>query len=176
MKLNQREKNLWLIVGIAVCAMLIFNFSYRYLDRLQISGVNASELEETRRLLRSGRNIIARRQAAEKALIELQDRFLDISQPETAKIQLLKEVETLINRVGLPVEQKNLLQLEPNIIGVAIEGNTETATLIKFLHASATTRLGLNLKRVQIHTNEKTKQLKYQIILQLLLVEKKVDQ
>lgn len=176
MKLNKRERILWLIVGVSVCAMLIFNFIYRNLDHLQISRVDASELEETRRLLRSGQNIIARRQAAEKALVKLQDRFLDISQPETAKIQLLKEVEALINRVGLPVEQKNLLQLEPGIIGVAIEGNTEPATLIRFLHASSTTHLGLSLKRFQTHTNEKTKQLKYQIILQLLLVEKKADQ
>lgn len=176
MKLTKRERTLWLIVGITVCAMLAFNFIYRNLDRLQGSGVDASGLEETRRLLRSGRNIVARRQAAEKALVKLQARFLDTSNPDTAKIQLLKEVETLIKQVGLPVEQKNLLQLEPNIIGVAIEGNAEPATLIRFLHASATSRWGLNLKRLQTHTNEKTKQLKYQIILQLLLVEKKADQ
>jgi hypothetical protein len=176
MKLNKRERTLWLIVGVSVCGMLAFNFVYRNLDRLQVSGVDVSELEETRRLLRSGRNIAARRQAAEKALIKLEKRFLDTSNPDTAKIQLLKEVETLIARAGLPVEQKNLLQLEPNIIGVAIEGNAEPAVLIRFLHASATTRMGLSVKRLQTHANEKTKQLKYQIILQLLLVEKKADQ
>lgn len=175
MKLTQRERTLWLIVGIAVCGMFAFNIIYRNLDRLNTPGVKASELEETRRLLRSGQNITARREAADKALAKLQGRFLNASDPETAKIQLLKEVETIINMVGLPVEQKNLLQLEQNVIGVAIEGNTDPAVLISFLHASATARLGLNLKRLQAHVNEKNKQLKFQIILQSLLVEKKAD-
>ncbi len=176
MKLNKREQIICLAVGIAVGGMLIFNIIYRNLDRLQTTGINAADLEETRRLLRSERNIMARRQAADKALITLQGRFLDATDPEKAKIELLKEVETLINTVGLTVEQKNLIQLEPNIIGVAIEGNSEPAVLIRFLHATTVTRLGLNIKRFQAHVNEKTKQLKYQIILDLLLVEKKVDQ
>lgn len=175
-KLTKREKVICLIVVIAVGVMLAFNIIYQNLDRLKTVAVDTSDLEETRRLLRSEQNIIARQKAASVALTTTQLRFLDASDPESAKIELLKEVETLTNTVGLTVEQKNLLQLEKNIIGVALEGTAEPAKLISFLHASATARLGLNLKRLQAHANQKTKQLKYQIILQLLLVDKKANQ
>lgn len=176
MKLNQREKVLCLIVGTAVLAMIAFNVIYNNLDSLSAPAVDSSNLEETRRLLRSERNILARRQAAGTALTAARARFLDAADPESAKIELLKEVETLTGTVGLTVEQKNLLQLDQNIIAVALEGNAEPAKLIRFLHATATARLGLNVKRLQVHANAKTKDLKYQIILQLLLVEKKAGQ
>lgn len=173
MKLNQREKRLCLIVGIAILGMIVFNVIYKNFDSLSESAVDSSNLAETRRLLRSERNILARQKAATAALSAAQARFLDAADPESAKIELLKEVETLTGKVGLAVEQKNLLQLEPNIIGVTLEGRTEPAKLIGFLHAAATARLALNVKRLQVHANEKTKDLRYQIILQLMLVEKK---
>lgn len=176
MKLNKREKTIWLVVGIAVFVMFVFNIFYNNIDRFKATAVDASELEETRHLLRSERNIIARQQAAGTALANIQERFLDASNLELAKIELLKEVETLTSQVGLAVEQKNLLQLEPDVIGVSLEGSAEPATLVRFLHAAATARLGLDVKRLQAHTNEKTKEIKYQIILQLLLVEKKENQ
>lgn len=176
MKLTKREKNLWLIVGTAVLAMLVFNFVYNNLDRFKGITVDASDLGETRRLLRSERNIIARQGAVNTALADLEKGFLSASDPESAKIALLQEVESLAGAIGLAVDQKNLLQLEKDVIGVSIEGNTEPATLIRFLHGAATVRLGLDVRRLQVHANEKTKQLKYQIILQLLLVEKKADQ
>jgi len=176
MKLTKREKTIWLVVGIAVLIMLGFNIFYNNLDRFKAVAVDASALEETRHLLRSERNIIARRRAADAALTKLQERFLDLSDPESAKIELLKEVETLTGKVGLAVEQKNLLQLEPDVIGVALEGSAKPDVLVRFLHAAAIARLGLDVKRLQLHTNEKTKELKYQIILQLLLVEKKAGQ
>lgn len=175
MKLTKREKTIWLTVGIAVFAMLVFNIFYNNLDRFQGVAVDTSDLEETRRLLRSEQNIIARRQAASAALVETQGRFVDASDPESAKIEMLKEVERLTGMIGLAVEQKNLLQLKEDIVGVSLEGTTEPATLTRFLHAAATARLGLDVKRLQLHSNQKTKQLKYQIILQLLLVEKKAD-
>ena len=99
--------------------------------------------------------------------------FLDASNPETAKIQLLQEVEKLAAALSLAVDQKNLLQLGEDLIGVALEGSTDPATLIRFLHGAATNRLGMNLKRLQIHANQKTEELKYQVIIQLMLVDKK---
>ncbi len=176
MKLSKREKNLWLIVGTAVLGMLVFNLVYNNLDRFNGVNVDASELGETRRLLRSERNIMARQQAINAALADMEKGFLASSDPESAKIALLQEVERLTGAHGLAVDQKNLLQLEKDVIGVALEGNTEPETLIRFLHAAATTRMGLDVKRLQAHANQKTKQVKYQIILQLLLVEKKADQ
>lgn len=173
MKLNRREKVLCLIVGIAVLAMIGFNVIYNNLNSLSASIVDSSSLEETRRLLRSERNIFARQKTAGEALTAARTRFLDRADPESAKIKLLKEVETLTERVGLSVEQKNLLQLERDIIGVTLEGKAEPDKLIRFLHAAATARLALNVKRLQVHANVKTKDLRYQIILQLMLVEEK---
>ncbi len=176
MKLTSREKVLWLAVGAAVFGMFVFNVFYTNIDRLKTVAVDASELVETRHLLRSERNIIARQEAASAALTKIQGFFLDASDPESAKIELLKEVENLTGAIGLAVDQKNLLQLEPDVIGVALEGSAEPATLVRFLHALATARLGLDVKRLQLNVNEKTKELKYQIILQLLLVKKKAGQ
>ncbi|NLY74813.1 MAG: hypothetical protein GX075_05880 [Firmicutes bacterium] len=176
MKLTKREKILWSIVGVAVLAMLIFNLIYSQIDRATTIGVNRADVEETRRLLRSEQNIVARQKAASEALAKAQKRFLDETDPEAAKIELLREVENIAGEIGLAVEQKNLLQLEKDIIGVALEGTTEPAALTRFLHTAATSRLALNVKRLQLHTNQKTKQIRYQIILQLLLVEKKAEQ
>lgn len=175
MKVSKRERNLLIMVGIAVLAMVGFNFYYNYnnSDSLKTSAVDAGDLEEARRLLRSERNLIARQEAVTEALAEIERSFLDVSNPEAAKIEFLQEVENLAGAIGLAVDQKNLLQLEQDVIGVALEGSTDPATLIKFLHGAATNRLGMNLKRLQIHANQKTKDLKYQLIIQLLLVDKK---
>lgn len=173
MKVSKRERNLLIMVGIAVLAMAGFNFYYNNSDSLKTGAVDAGDLEETRRLLRAERNLIARQEAVTEALAEIERSFLDASNPEAAKIEFLQEVEKLAGAVGLAVDQKNLLQLEQDVIGVALDGSTDPATLIKFLHGAATNRLGMNLKRLQIHANQKTKDLKYQLIIQLLLVDKK---
>lgn len=173
MKVSKRERNLLIMVGIAVLAMVGFNFYYNNSDSFKTGAVDAGDLEETRRLLRSEHNLIARQKAVTEALAEIERSFLDVSNPEAAKIEFLQEVEKLAGAIGLAVDQKNLLQLEQDVIGVALEGSTDPATLIKFLHGAATNRLGMNLKRLQIHANQKTKDLKYQLIIQLLLVDKK---
>lgn len=173
MKVSKREKNLLIMVGIAVLAMAGFNFYYNNSDSFKTDAVDAGDLEETRRLLRAERNLIARQKAVTEALAEVERGFLDVSNPEAAKIEFLQEVEKLAGAIGLAVDQKNLLQLEQDVIGVTLEGSTDPATLIKFLHGAATNRLGMNLKRLQIHANQKTKDLKYQLIIQLLLVDKK---
>lgn len=176
MKVSKREQNLLIMVGIAVLAMAGFNFYYNNSDSFQTSAVDAGDMEETRRLLRSEQNLITRQRAVTEALAEMERGFLDASNPEAAKIEFLQEVERLAGAIGLAVDQKNLLQLEQDVIGVALEGSTDPATLIKFLHGAATNRLGMNLKRLQIHANQKTKDLKYQLIIQLLLVDKKAGQ
>lgn len=176
MKVSKREKNLLIIVAISVLAMAGFNFYYNRSDSLPTETVDANSLEETRRLLRAEGNLIARQKAVTEALADLEKGFLDISNPEAAKIELLQEVERITGAVGLAVDQKNLLQLEKEVIGVTLEGSAKPDTLIRFLHATATNRLGLNLKRLQIYTNQKNKELKYQVIIQLLLVDKKADQ
>ncbi len=176
MKVSKREQNLLLVVGIAVLAMIGFNFYYNNSGSLKTAAVDAGDLEETRRLLRSERNLIARQKAVTEGLAEMERGFLDAFNKETAKIELLQEVEKLAGTIGLAVDQKNLLQLEEDIVGVALEGSAEPATLIKFLHGAATNRLGMNLKRLQIHANQKTEELKYQVIIQLMLVDKKAGQ
>lgn len=176
MKVSKREQNLLIIVGIAVLAMVGFNFYYNNSDSFKTNAVDAGDLEETRRLLRMERNLNARQKAATEALAQMERGFLDASNPESAKIELLQEVERLAGVIGLAVDQKNLLQLGEDLIGVALEGSTDPATLIRFLHGAATNRLGMNLKRLQIHANQKTKDLKYQVIIQLMLVDKKAGQ
>ncbi|HOJ78937.1 MAG TPA: hypothetical protein PLZ08_00530 [Bacillota bacterium] len=167
MKLTQREKGLWGFVIVAILVMFIFNFVYKRLNLNQ--EIDRTELEETRRILRSELNIKARSRAVSERLKSLKAKFLTLTTDE-AGLVLLEEIEALAVKKGLSVSQKSLLQLSEGVIAVSLEGETDSKSLFSFLHQIANARLGLNVKRLRMHANPVTKTIQYQLIISTLLL------
>jgi|GEM_PF-759952 len=163
MRLTRRERNVWLFVGLAVLFMLGYNF-FAQMNLTEVQPTVEVSLSEARRLLAAETNIETRYQAVQGRLRQLQGRFLKSTRPEDQRIELLEAVEAVIAKSGLSVERKNVIDFRDGVLGVSLEGTATAETVISFMHQTASSPLGLRLKRVQLMANPELKTLKYQLI------------
>jgi len=163
MKLTRREQSLWLIVSLSVIFMLGYNF-WSNMIQMESRYPAPVSLSEARRLLASETNLKNRHQAIKDRLQQLKGRFLKSTRPEEQRIELLEAVEAVIAKSGLSVERKNVIDFRDGVLGVSLEGTATAETVISFMHQTASSPLGLRLKRVQLMANPELKTLKYQLI------------
>lgn len=164
MKVSPRERNLWLIVLAAVVVIGVCRFEFKSAAAIRDGNNSALSLNEAYRLLQSGPNIIARHRATQSYLQALEERLLGSFDSQETQLALLDSVEDLANASGLQVEQKNLVNLPNGLLGVLLEGTTSAEAFFRMLQLVATDPAGLNIKRLQVHSNQATRGLKYQII------------
>lgn len=172
MKLTKREKTLWALVGIVGLLWLGYQLIGRYQEHPDREAVNGAALTEAYHTIRSEANIDARFLATNQHLKKMKERFLNIVKLDKAQIVLLKEVEKLTYQANLGVGQKNLIRESNQVIAVSLEGTAKSEEIIRFLQLMTTSQLALKVKRIQIHANPESRELKYQIIVETLLVEK----
>jgi hypothetical protein len=164
MIVTARERNLWLIVLAAAIAALVWRFSFHEGVAFVKAKPAAITVRQAKQLLQSEKDIIARHQAVAKRLRELRERFLDRDGAKETQLALLDQVEDLALVSKLQVTRKDLVNLTDDLGGVLIEGTTTAEALFQMLHRIATARAGVLVKRLQVHGNPATRDLKYQII------------
>jgi hypothetical protein len=169
--MTAREKKLLILVAVVITAGMAYNYWPRMDQSSAANGINGSGLIEANRLLQLQPNIINRNKAVRAELKTLQERFYSTANVETAKINLLKEVEAIAAQSNLAVLQKNMVSIHDDTIGVALEGKTNTESLIRFLYLTAQDHIGLRIYRLQIHSLTDVKQLNYQITVITMLVK-----
>ncbi|HBF38161.1 MAG TPA: hypothetical protein DDW50_12675 [Firmicutes bacterium] len=170
--MTKREKHIVLLVGIVIAGWFIFRFWPQQSGPSENSDNHQFSLTDADRLLRSRQNIIARNKAINGELKTLQQRFYNAAQADNAKIALLKTVEGIAAQTSLAVEQKNMVSIHDDTIGVALEGKTSPESLIRFLQQITQSPIGLRIQRLQIHSLPETKQLNYQVAVITLVVKK----
>jgi hypothetical protein len=169
--MTKREQHLVLLAGIVIVGWLAFHFWPRTTQSSEINENNAFRLVEADRLFRARQNIMAQSKAVTAELKRVKERFYIAANPENAKISLLKAVEGIAMQTNLAVQQKNMVSIHDDTIGVALEGKTSPESLICFLQMTAQSPIGIRIYRLQIHSIPESKQLNYQVTVISLLVK-----
>ena len=169
--MTAREQKLLLLVGIVIVGGLAFNYWPRVDNSAGQNTDNGFRLQEAVRLLRLRSNIIARNKALTAELKALQGRFFSAVNVDTAKLSLLKTVEAIAAQGNLAVQQKNMVSIHDDTIGVALEGKTSPESLVRFLHLTVQNPTGLRVYRLQIHSLPEAKLLNYQVTVITMLVK-----
>jgi hypothetical protein len=166
-----REQRLLIVVGVVILGGLAFNFWPRITNSAETNSDSDSRLHEADHLLRFRQNIIVRNDTVNAELKGVQNRFYPAANLESSKLSLLKEVEAIVVQTNLDVQQKNMVNIHDDTIGIALEGKANPESLIRFLQRTTQDRIGLRIGRLQIHSLPDSKQLNYQVTIITLLVK-----
>jgi hypothetical protein len=73
-------------------------------------------------------------------------------------------VEDLASASDLKVERKSVIDYPDRLVGVVLEGTSDSKSIFGFIHRAVTAPIGFHLKKIQIHSDPEKRALKYQLI------------
>jgi hypothetical protein len=166
-----RELKIWLVVGAVAVVGLGYNMVNPYLNRLAEQKSVTGSFVAAKRLLRAENNIRARNRAVFSRYRELRRKFFLRQNQASADPAMLALLEDIAADSGLRIRLKNTLQLSAGEIGVALEGSTGAAGFYQFLQRLTVAPIGFNVKTLQLRSIPKKRELDYQIVVSVLLVD-----
>jgi hypothetical protein len=166
-----RELQIWLVVGVVAVVGLGYNMINPYLNRRAEQKSATGSFAAAQRLLRAENNICARNRAVFSRYRKLRQKFFLRQNRATVAPAMLALLEDLVADSGLRVRLKNILQLSADEIGVALEGSTSAAGFYQFLQRLTVAPIGFNVKTLQLRSIPKKRELDYQIVVSVLLVD-----